>query len=77
MRDVWVVVWIFGWIAAAFLRLWPMKQRLLKEFGQDKDATFFIQQAKAGHELAGKLVRESWIFVGIWVIGALFMEITK
>ena len=77
MRDVVVLVGVFAWLAAVLLRLYPQKKRLLAEFGQDKDYYFFRKLADDGHAPSRRLIRETWIFIGLAAVGGLLMATTK
>jgi hypothetical protein len=77
MRDLAVVFGIFGWVAAVYLRLGPLKKRLVAEFGDDKGYYFFRKLAADGHPAATRLIREGRIFLGIAVIGGLVISLTK
>ena len=74
-KNLWILFWVFAWLALGAWRLYPQKRHLLREFGYEKTNNFFIQLAKDGHKASRKLVAETKIFAAIGIVGGVILNL--
>lgn len=70
MYFIVMAIAVFGW-------LFPMKIRLIKKYGPDKNNAFFVRLAKEGNPEAKRLVSGSRKLLIFGVIGAIIISFRK
>ncbi len=75
-RTIVVALAIAIWCLVGFLWLLPRKLRLLKKYGYDKTAWDILAHKKEDADLR-KLLRDTWIWLPIGIVGGLIIVFTK